>query len=92
MLPGDYHDFKLQLNKRKVFIVKPEASSQGRGIFLIRKIEDINLSERYVVQDYLSEPYLIDDLKFDLRIYVLVTSIQPLEAFIYKEEILRNKD
>ena len=89
VLPGDYHDFKQQINKKKIFIVKPEASSQGRGIFLIRRLEEVNLSERYVVQEYLSDPYLIEGLKFDLRIYVLITGCNPLRVFIHEDGLTR---
>lgn len=34
-------------------------------------------------------PLLLDGYKFDLRIYVLVTSFNPLEAFIYKRGFVR---
>lgn len=75
--------------KRVTLIVKPEASSQGRGIFLVRRLEDLPLTENFVVQKYISDPLLIDGLKFDMRIYVLVTSISPLTIYMYKEGLAR---
>jgi hypothetical protein len=39
--------------------------------------------EKCVVQRYLSKPFLIDGLKFDMRIYVLVAGTDPLRIFVY---------
>ena len=35
------------------------------------------------------KPYLIDKLKFDLRIYVLLAGIDPLRVFIYEDGLAR---
>lgn len=79
----------LQQSKHKYMIVKPETSCQGKGIFFTNRVEELNPSQRYVVQNYIKSPYLIDGLKFDLRVYVLVTSCDPLRIYIYEEGLAR---
>jgi tubulin polyglutamylase TTLL5 len=74
-----------------LWIVKPNASSQGKGIFLLRDLDDIPQSETdvTVISRYIQNPLLIQGLKFDLRIYVLVTSFEPLRAYVYREGLTR---
>lgn len=58
---------------------------QGRGIYLVRRFEDIELkpNELLVAQRYMNKPYLIDNLKFDLRIYTLILGIEPLRLYVF---------
>lgn len=88
ILPNEMNEFKQQFSKKKAnktFIVKPVHLCQGKGIFLVRRFEDVDLrqGDQYVAQRYLHKPYLIDGLKFDLRIYCLIYGVDPLRIFIY---------
>lgn len=74
---------------KKIFIIKPECESQGKGIFLTRTWEDIDPHDHLVAQKYIDPPYLIDGLKFDLRIYVLLYGINPLRIYLYEEGLAR---
>jgi tubulin polyglutamylase TTLL6/13 len=90
LLPTDWNELKLQFTKkRRTLILKPEALSQGKGIFLINSLEGIPLDQKYVVQRYITRPYLIEGLKFDLRIYVLVYGCDPLRVYLFREGLAR---
>ena len=45
--------------------------------------------DRAVICKYISNPLLVNNHKFDLRIYVLVTCIDPLRVYIYNEGLAR---
>ena len=71
-----------------MLIVKPEASCQGKGIYLTREVDDIT-EEHCVVQFYIDKPYLMEKMKFDLRLYVLVTGVNPLRIYLSREGLAR---
>ena len=43
-----------------------------------------------ICQQYISKPFLIDGFKFDLRIYILISSCDPLRIFVYKDGLARS--
>lgn len=98
ILPADYNIFveEFRKNPTSTWIMKPNAKARGIGIFLINKLSQLkkwsrdsrqmghNPKDTYVISRYIDNPHLIGGKKYDLRMYVLVTSYRPLKAYIYK--------
>ena len=69
--------------------MKPANSSRGRGIYIVDDISEVNVDDTSVISRYITNPLLINGHKFDLRIYVVVTTIEPLRMYVYKEGLAR---
>ena len=53
-------------------------------------MEDIKPDDQnIVVQKYVHKPHLIDGLKYDLRIYVILVGVNPLRVYVYKDGLAR---
>jgi len=91
IVPEDREELEKEMKaSAKAMIVKPPNYYCGIGIKLINKIEDIpNKKNKMVVQEYIDNPFLINGLKFDLRLYILLTSIDPVKIYIYEEGLVR---
>ncbi|CAF96334.1 unnamed protein product, partial [Tetraodon nigroviridis] len=89
VLPSEYHLFREEFKRTlgSTWIMKPVRKSQGKGIFLFRKLKEVMEFKKHLARleeekdtvqvenfYYIENPYLINGRKFDLRVYVLVTS------------------
>ncbi|KAL4222570.1 Tubulin polyglutamylase ttll4 [Mactra antiquata] len=74
---------------KQKWIIKPPASARGIGIKVINKITQVPKKRPVIVQKYLARPYLINDSKFDMRIYVYVSSMDPLRVYVFEDGLAR---
>lgn len=97
LLPAEKDDFKAHLQSleespehdpNKLWIVKPNKLSRGRGIYLIKEFDQLENDEG-IVSEYVDNPLTVNGHKFDLRIYVVVTSFYPLRIYVYREGLAR---
>ena len=100
ILPSDAEIFEriYKKNKKALWIVKPVNMSRGRGVHLLKDFDEFKelvkkSKEENSIPDlisrYLDKPHLINNKKYDLRIYVLVTSFSPLRIYIYHNGLVR---
>ncbi|XP_043514349.1 tubulin polyglutamylase TTLL4-like isoform X1 [Frieseomelitta varia] len=92
VLPRDLSCFRQvwkKVGSKAKWIVKPPASARGAGIKVVHRWSQIPRKRAVIVQQYLSRPKLISGAKFDLRLYVLVTSFNPLKVYIYPDGLVR---
>jgi len=91
--PQDIEIFKQYMSEQKkaTYIAKPVASAQGDGIILFKQLNEVpqKMLGDVVVQRYIDDPLLLDGLKFDLRVYVVVTSLYPVIGFLCSEGLAR---
>lgn len=86
-LPKDKEAFLAysHLQPERQFVQK---NNQHRDIF-VRGVDEIDFSDADTfLQEFIVRPLLVDGHKFDIGVYVIITSIQPLRIYIYKGEIL----
>jgi len=81
-------------NPGAFWIWKPVNSSCGRGIKVLRSTLDAGTEKslcqkKGVVQRYVEAPLLLDGYKFDLRLYIVVTSYDPLKVYLNPEGLVR---
>ncbi|CDS42800.1 tubulin polyglutamylase ttll4 [Echinococcus multilocularis] len=79
-------------NKKRglpTWIIKPPASARGMGIYLANRLTEVPRRKKSIAQVYISHPYLIGGNKFDLRLYVYMTSVDPLRLYIHKNGLVR---
>jgi len=102
IMPGDYDKMladSITFNVER-WIAKPRSLGAGMGIYVVDTKDKLRHEQntKNVVQSYLENPHLIEKIglngnmnkfKWDLRTYVLCTSVHPIRAYVYSRGLVR---
>jgi tubulin polyglutamylase TTLL4 len=88
LLPRESEEFATEFPKHEFWIMKPCASARGSGIKILSGNGRLPKASG-IYQVYVERPFLITGRKFDLRLYVLVTSISPLRIYMHSNGMAR---
>ncbi|CAI8033081.1 Tubulin polyglutamylase TTLL4 [Geodia barretti] len=91
------HDLRLlkrewetkESSSRQKWILKPPAAARGIGVRVIHRWSQIPKKRPVIVQKYLADPLLIGGNKIDLRVYVYVSSYDPLMIYVFPDGLTR---
>lgn len=72
-----------------LWICKPTAAARGEGLRLIDDVRAAPRGPEWLVQEYIAAPHLIDGHKYSLRVYVLLTSLVPLQGYLFREGLCK---
>lgn len=96
VLPWDFPQFQNYTKiagKNARYIAKPVHGAEGDDIILFKELKDWSTKGNHekVVQRYINNPFLVNNRKFDLRLYVLSTGINEgnMQAFLHDEGLVR---
>ena len=90
ILPEQINDLKANFESAPLWVQKPVGRSHSRGVKLLTAVpEDLPPQSHVVVQKYAHYPLLIDEKKFDIRVYAAVISADPLIVYMYNDGLLR---
>ncbi|CAJ0581849.1 unnamed protein product, partial [Mesorhabditis spiculigera] len=57
---------------------------------VIKPLEELDFDKKEsFIQKFVANPFLIDNRKFDIGIYTVITSINPLRVYVYDEYLIR---
>ncbi|XP_033096623.1 probable tubulin polyglutamylase ttll-15 isoform X2 [Anneissia japonica] len=86
-MPQQKFSFKQYVKEHpeKLWVQK---SNNHRGIH-VRNVEELDFSaDNTFVQEFIQNPYLVDGKKFDIGIYTVVASVDPLRVYFYSGDCL----
>jgi hypothetical protein len=69
---------------KQLWALKQGAKDRGEGVSVITGPAALPKNKKAVVQAYVGRPYLLNGYKFTMRIYMLITSFDPLRIYLHR--------
>ena len=92
VIPEEQEELEAYIKKHPAnwMIAKPSRGRGGEGIFIFKGQFNPPFNQtEFVVQKYISKPMLVEAKKFDIRLYVLITKLDPVECYFWNEGMVR---
>ncbi|CAI2381666.1 unnamed protein product [Moneuplotes crassus] len=79
---------------KNIWIIKPAGLSRGRGIQVFSNFDEItdytcDKEKGWIAQKYIENPMIVNQRKFDLRIWVFVSDLNPLTIWFWNKPYIR---
>ena len=82
-----FKNYKFGNNLDNLWLIKSKNGTLGIRISILKNISEIN--EKNVITKFDSNPYLIRGSKYDIRFHGLITGVNPMKLYLYKEEFVK---
>ncbi|KAH9376513.1 hypothetical protein HPB48_006598 [Haemaphysalis longicornis] len=86
-LPAQKHEFVRYVSEHPS-AMWVQKDRDHRGIRVVEPSEVAEDGDIKFVQELISNPLLIDGKKFDIGVYVVMTSLEPLRVYVYRGDVL----
>ncbi|MCL4123589.1 UNVERIFIED_CONTAM: hypothetical protein GTU68_056073, partial [Idotea baltica] len=87
-IPNDI-DSLLKFAKQNPETMYVQKSNNHRGIEIKKAMELDFKREQSFVQQFIHNPLLVDGYKFDIGVYTVITSVNPLRVYCFEEVLFR---
>eukprot|EP01052_Picozoa_sp_SAG31_P011568 SAG31_NODE_657_length_13108_cov_3.079330_14_plen_709_part_00 len=71
-----------------MWMQKPSGSKNGLGIKVFKGVRQPPKKRGLLIQRYVQPPFLVDGLKCNFRLYVIVTDLDPLRLYIFDDAMI----
>jgi hypothetical protein len=76
------------LNLDDMWLIKPLNENKGTHTYIFNSLEEIE-SDEFLITRYIQNINLINGRKYDLILYILISSLNPLRIYLYKKGFVR---